>query len=248
MYRLNWGIKKMARRIKVVVPVSTDIWNKPAEKEFAKYANSETKIDIVNIKKGPVSIECCYDEAWSELFTIREVERAESEGYDGVIIYCFGDPGLDAAKEKLKIPVVGLCESSVHLACQLGRKFSIITVGPPGVATGLMYKNVEKYGVLDRCASITSLGIPVLELINKKRLLGNLLKESKRVVEEYRADTIILGCGSMLDIDKRISKELGIPVVVPAGASIKTCEALIDMGISQSKLFYLYPPKKERVL
>jgi len=49
-------------RIKVVVPVATDIWNKMIEEAYEKYKDPDTEITIVNIKKGPESIEKIYDE------------------------------------------------------------------------------------------------------------------------------------------------------------------------------------------
>src|SRR6478672_3803798 len=38
--------------------------------------------------------------------------------------------GLRALREVLNIPVLGLCESSIHLACMMGASFSIVNVNP----------------------------------------------------------------------------------------------------------------------
>lgn len=238
------------KRIKVVVPVATNMWNEPALKEMQKYKDADTKIDIMNIDKGPESIECTYDEAWAELFTVLECEKAENEGYDGIIIYCFGDPGLRAAKEKLNIPVVGLNEPAIHIASLLGHKFSIITVGPSDeVIAGLLVDKVQLYGFESKCASIRSLAIPVLDLEKEKeKEAERLFKEAKKAIEEDGADTIVLGCGSMLGVDDRVREELKVPVVVPGVAALKICEDLIEMGLAQSKNFFATPPQKRRFL
>ena len=64
-------------RIKVVVPVSTDKWNKIIHDQYESNKDPGTEIDIVNIKKGPESITSLYDGAWAELFAIKEAEKAE---------------------------------------------------------------------------------------------------------------------------------------------------------------------------
>jgi len=119
------------KRIRVVVPVSTDAWNAPAENLLDDFKDTNTQIDVVNIKEGPRAIECCHYEVFAAAFLVREAERAEQEGYHGVIDYCFDDPELRAAKERLDIPVVGLSEASFHIASLLGTRFSIISAGPP---------------------------------------------------------------------------------------------------------------------
>jgi len=62
-------------RIKVVVPVSTDIWNDMIREAYEAYKDPDTELDIVNIKKGPESIESIYDEAWAALPTLLEAEK-----------------------------------------------------------------------------------------------------------------------------------------------------------------------------
>ena len=49
---------------------------------------------------------------------------------DGVIISAFGDPGLEYAKKFTSIPCVGLSESSMLVASQNGRRFSVVTTTP----------------------------------------------------------------------------------------------------------------------
>lgn len=236
------------KRIKVIIPVSTDMWNEAVKGEMEQYKDDNTKIDVVNVKEGPESVECTYDEIWAELPTLLEAEKAEREGYDGVIIYCFSDPGLRAAKERLNIPIVGLNEASVHLASILGNRFSIITTGPADIVSGGLEEKLKLYGFEDKCASIRSIMIPVLDLRKGKgEMVERLCKEAKKATDEDGADTIVLGCGSIIGIKEKISEKLKVPVVVPGIAALKICEDLIDMKIAQSKRCFVTPPAKKRV-
>lgn len=52
---------------------------------------------------------------------------AEENGYDAIVSGCFYDPGLREARELVKIPVVGVCEASLHVASMItAGKFSIL--------------------------------------------------------------------------------------------------------------------------
>src|SRR5689334_7195094 len=52
-----------------------------------------------------------------------------AEGFDAAVIACFGEPGLDAARELLPIPVTGMAEAAMLTACMLGARFAIVTGG-----------------------------------------------------------------------------------------------------------------------
>ena len=65
------------RKMKIVVPVAMAAWNKSILVDMRKYEDADMELAIVNIEKGPESIECTYDEAWGELLTVQEREKAE---------------------------------------------------------------------------------------------------------------------------------------------------------------------------
>ena len=48
---------------------------------------------------GPESIEGFYDEAFSVPGLLDEIRRGETEGFDGYVIACFDDTGLDAGPD-----------------------------------------------------------------------------------------------------------------------------------------------------
>jgi len=227
------------KKIKVIVPVNTSIWNESILEIFEKNKDSDTLIDIVNITKGPEAIEQHYDEVWAELFTLREAEKAEEEGYDGIIIYCFGDPAVRAAKEKLSIPVIGIMEASIHFASLLGKRFSIITTRNEGkFATEDLLK---LYGFEKKCVSIRALGIEVLNLVDRSRLRKAALETCRLAVEDDGADVLVFGCGSILGLREEISEILKLPVIEPGITALKICEDLIDVGLTHSKRAYPMP-------
>ena len=80
------------------------------------------------IETGPASIESELDEALAAPDTIAKVLDAARSGAAAVVIDCLGDPGLEAAREVVTIPVLGSGQTSMHVAAMLGYRFSILTV------------------------------------------------------------------------------------------------------------------------
>jgi allantoin racemase len=78
--------------------------------------------------------------------------RAEREGYDAFLIGNIFEPGLHALRELLNIPVLGLCEASVHLACMMGAGFSVVNDNPKFARK--VQENIAGAGLASRLVSI----------------------------------------------------------------------------------------------
>lgn len=208
------------------------------------WAFEGTTVDVRDVEKGPHSIESSYEEILSIPPTLDLLMQIEDEGYDAAIIGCFGDPGLEAARELLTMPVVGPCESSMLLAASLGHKFSVLTIFDTLIA-GQEYLAV-KAGVREKLASVRATGIPVLELMSDQSATkARMIEIATTCVEQDRADAILFGCMTMsfLDMSDEISASVGVPFVNAGKAALKQAETLVSMNLSHSKTAFATPPK-----
>lgn len=80
---------------------------------------------------------------------------AEEDGFDAVIIGHFQDPGIDAARAMLDIPVIGLGEASMLHSLQLGRRFGLITIDP--VYFEWHREQAVRLGIAERLVGIEAL-------------------------------------------------------------------------------------------
>jgi allantoin racemase len=207
------------------------------------WASPGVEVGIAESTGGPPSIESAYDEYLSIPDAMETALRVQDEGWDAMILGCFGDPGLDGFRELLDVPIVGPCEASMHVAATLGHEFGIVTVLDSVV---MMLRKLARAAALDaRLASVVSCDIPVLELGNES--YDALLGGGRRALEEG-ADTLILGCMSMafLGVAERLAEDLGVPVVNPARTSLKMAELLAGSGLTHSRLAFPVPPKLVR--
>lgn len=209
-----------------------------------KYAADGTHVSVRDTKEGPASIESAYEEYLSIPNALQEVQKAEGNGIDAMVMGCFGDPGLDAARELVKIPVVGPAEASMHVAAMLGHRFSVITV-LENVAP-LIRKIALLSGLESRLASVRCVNTPVLSLAHSRTdTIKQLVSAGRRAVEDG-ADSLILGCMSMafLQLNEELQRELELPVVNPALTALKIAESLVAVNLSHSKKAFMAPPKE----
>lgn len=250
-YNVILSNKVVIMKIKIIEPVITEEFVEETEKEVEKFLSSDTEIDVEGIKYGTASIETSYDEYFCAPNILKIVEEAEKDGFDGIYINCFGDPGFEGAREVVDIPVVSAGHTSIFIAAELSHKFSILTILESSVPRD--EEKVIKEGLSEKLASVRSIDIPVLDLEDRSKLTKALVKESKKAINEDGAHAIVLGCTGMVGLGDEIEKGLSdlgyyIPVVHPVPTSIKYLEMVINLNLLQSKRTYMNPTEKRRNL
>ena len=113
--------------IKVINPNTTWAMTEKIGECARSVAAVGTMIEAVSPSMGPASIESHYDEALSVPGVLDEIAKGERDGVDGYVLACFGDPGLDAARELAGGPVVAIAEAGMKVATYLGRGFTVVT-------------------------------------------------------------------------------------------------------------------------
>ncbi|SRR5579875_787340 len=203
------------------------------------------------IAAGPASIECELDEALAVPGTLAEVRSAAESGADAIVIDCMGDPGLEAAREAVDVPVLGPGQTAMHVAAMLGHRFSILTVLDRLVH--LQEARAGRYGLRERLASVRSVGVPVLALHeDPDRVVAALTEEGLRAVRDDGAHVLILGCTGMLGAAERVSDGLaarglaGVPVIDPLPVTLAVAAVLARGGLAHSRRTYPDPPAKAR--
>ncbi len=227
--------------IKVVNPNTSLEMTALVDKSAKAVAGPGTSVYAVSPMMGPESIESHYDEALSVPGLLAEIATGEQSGVDGYVVACFGDPGLDAARELARGPVVGIAEAAMRTAAYLGRGFTVVTT--LSRTRGRAWELAERYGMRGLCLGVHACEIPVLEL--DSAALEVVTAACARAVEEDGADAVVLGCAGMTDWAAPIAAEIGVPVVDGVQSAVLTVQALVEMGLRTGKRdeFAAPPPK-----
>jgi Asp/Glu/hydantoin racemase len=159
-----------------------------------------------------------YIEFLCERYTCEAALTAEREKFDLMAIGCYLDTGLKRCRSLVDIPVVAVTESSMLVACALGKKFGFVTIGPSMQAS--IAASAEEYGLSGRMACVVAMDPP----IDEYDLEGNpeagasaeaSFMRSCRKALDLGADVIIPGEGVLNEFvfERDLSQYDGAPIL-----------------------------------
>lgn len=193
---------------------------------------------------APASVEGHADAALAVppmLAAILAAERGPTPP-SAIVIACFDDPGLLAARDVARAPVLGIAQSAIQVAMLIAARFSIITTLPRSVP--VIEDLVQAYGAGHACRKVRSVDLPVLALESAPdEAFARLVTEGRKATVEDGAEAIVLGCAGMAEMCASLSETLGLPVIDGVVAAVKLAEALASGGFATSKVGSLGFPR-----
>ena len=203
-------------------------------------ASTGTEIVAVTAEYGPESIEGYYDEVFS-VPAMLDAVKAHPDA-SGIVVGCFDDTGVDAARCVTSAPVIGICQAAMQVASIVSGSFTVVTT--LGRSVPALEHLARRYGYGDLCRKVRASEIPVLALEDPASGAREQLRaEVRRAFDEDGCEAIVLGCAGMVDMARSLSEELGVPVVEGVTAAVKIVEGLAALGIATSKRGGYAPPR-----
>jgi allantoin racemase len=207
-------------------------------------------VDIVGLKNGLRGSRSNMERSLSVLFDA--IVDAEKQGYEAVVVACFSDPGVEAARELVRIPVLGPLSVGLHVALMLGHRALSLLTEYFRFSRFLTRDNIATYGLQDRVVLRgTNRSVPdALQACRDYRATGKnnpfiaeILDICVESVREDNTDVIVFGCGGLVWMKELIERELherniGITVINPLTVATEMARTLIDLNLSHSPFSY----------
>ena len=208
-------------------------------------AASTTHIVARHSSFGPLSIEGHFEDAIAAAGVAEQAHLARAEGFDAAVIACFGDPGLDAAREVLAAPVLGIAEAAFHAASFVATGFSVVTSLTRTCV--IAERLVQRYGFERTCRGIHGTDIAVLALETcGEDTVAQIEAAARAALARDRSGAIVLGCGGMAALCRTLQTRLGVPVIDGVSVAVKFAEALAALGLRTAKTGDYAPPLPKR--
>ncbi|MFI1987952.1 aspartate/glutamate racemase family protein [Actinoplanes sp. NPDC020271] len=226
--------------IRVVNPNTTASMTGLIEASARAVAGPGVVVEGVTATMGPASIESHYDEALAVPGLLAAVTAGERDGVDGYVVACFGDPGVDAAREVAAGPVVGIAEAAMHAATLVGRGFSVVT--SLARTRGRALDLASRHAPAGACRGVWACDIPVLALESDPAAVTRVAALARQALDHDGSDVIVLGCAGMAGFCAEVSAAVGVPVIDGVAAATLLVQSLVTLGLRTSKRDEYAPP------
>lgn len=148
-------------------------------------------------------------------------ERAQTsappQGFDGVLVGCFGDPGLDALRASVPVPVRGLAEASVQALWAQGlRRIAIVTGGAAWKPMLQRWSRAQGYAAQSNGHGITDIhvlpasGAQLMQ--SPDHAAQALAKACTQALRATGTDAVLLGGAGLAGMGVKVRAITGAPV------------------------------------
>jgi len=172
-------------------------------------------IDCITLTEGPFGIE---SQVHSDQVVLPMLNLAQGR-HDAAafVIACYSDPGIDALRSALRVPVMGIQESGVLMALARADRIGIIGISSASERRHRLY--MRRMGILDRVAGERALNMSVDETARGSGTFAKLV-EVGGLLQGDGAEALVLGCAGMAVHRAPLEAKLGIPVIDPTQAAV----------------------------
>jgi Asp/Glu/hydantoin racemase len=185
------------------------------------------EIECLTLAEGPPGIET-QAHVESVVQPLCRTIAARANDASAFVIACYSDPGLHAAREITRKPVLGIAECAMLTALTLGARFGVISILTQAIARHLRY--VAQLGLSGRLAGDRAIELGVTALSDESRTLGRMIEVGTTLHERDGADVLIMGCAGMARYRARLQEAVGVPVVEPTQAAVGMALSRVQLG------------------
>jgi allantoin racemase len=215
-------------------------------------------VDLVGLEGG-LAVQCNSDITYNIPHLLDTIKDAEKKGYDAVVLACFGDPGVEIARELVDIPVLGPLKTALNVAAMLGHNICVLIPELRNLGY-VVRETIVGYGMQGKVI-VRGNNAPMPEVIGAffehkatgkiSPFIQSMVDVCVKSAEEDGTDIVVLGCGSvkwMKDVLEAELRERGYPIMVinPLATAVHVARALVEAKLSQSRAAYPKPMRSAR--
>jgi Asp/Glu/hydantoin racemase len=209
------------RRFLIINPNTSEATTRRLANALTPLAPSDVALEFRTARFGASYIACeaSHAVAGHALLDAWAAYRAEnSEQLDGVLIGCFGDPGLFALRESAACKITGLAEASMQLAAAHG-SFAIVTGGERWRA--MLERLALSLGHASALKHVEIVAPTGAQLQADPALAIACLSDACKRAASSGAKAVILGGAGLAGYAKELASCCPVPLIDSAEAGLK---------------------------
>ena len=201
-------------------------------------ASPGTEIDFAQIEQASMFSEPFSGTNTSRVIDeiARTIERAARVAPDAILVWGGLDPGVALARQRVRVPVIGVAQATYAVAAQLGARLGLV-VYEPGIIEPIM-DVARAWRAEHLILGVRSIDVPMPELTPRRGHVRERLIEVARDALARDGATVIYVQGmSMVPAAmsaEELSSRIGAPVLDPLRIAMRTAEMIAALARGSS--------------
>ena len=170
---------------------------------------------------------------------VKKIVEAEGSGFDAVVQSNTFDPGVEAARLAVRIPVVGLLRSSCHFAACLCDRFGFIV--PLQSHAPYVFRLMEGYRMGHFVTAVKAVDVYESDMSKQHGVILERAVELGREMVAGGAQAIIPLGGLLFPYEvspEELEREVGVPVINTKAVGVRFAELMVMSKVTHSQRAY----------
>jgi Asp/Glu/hydantoin racemase len=171
---------------------------------------------------------------------VRKIVWAAANGYDAVISSNTFDPGVEGARLAVRIPVVGLLRTSMHVALTLADRVGILV--PLATHIPFTRRLLRSYGLEHAVSDVRAIGVYNSNIRDQaNEIMSTTVERIRDLITETGAEIILPLGGALIPyvVDpKELAKASGAEVLNTKAIGIRFAETCVALSLTHSAIAY----------
>lgn len=149
---------------------------------------------------------------------------------EAVILAVSHDTALEAARQMMPCPVIGITEAACLTACLVGGNFGVLTLGQARPYEEL----VARHGLSARCAGVRGVAATPQDVLRDPEGAAALVLAEARAMAES-CDAVVLAGAALAGMDRKLQEDCPVPLLDGMACAVKLLEGLVALGLPKPR-------------
>ncbi|MBI0434056.1 aspartate/glutamate racemase family protein [Roseomonas sp. KE0001] len=158
---------------------------------------------------------------------------------DAAILAVSHDTALEAARQLMPCPVVGMTEAACLTACLLGARFGLVTLG----GTETYRELIGRHGLAGRLSGLEGVAMTPQQAVAEPAAAEEAVLRGALRLVEGGADAVVLGGAALAGMAARLAPRAPVPLLDGMACGVKLAEALVALAPPKPRAGSLAAPQ-----
>jgi len=193
-------------------------------------AAPDTEIIAATPRFGPAVISTRAENAIAG-HALLELLAEHAGRVDACLLAVSHDTALEAARQMMPCPVVGMTEAACLVGCMAGGRFGLVTFG--GVET---YRElVARHGLASRLAGLAGVQATPPEAVADPEGVGAKVLDAVERLAAEGADSIVLAGAALAGFDRRLQARAPVALLDGMACGVRMAEMLVALALPKPR-------------